>query len=150
MRERYGFPVRCPVSGEGRRRRMGFKWVNSSVRAHGQYRFHTSEWAWEQACWHMYALEAAAGELPAHCPALVVDHNASLFLPLPKVSGGVTWGVDGRVRYDGSAVHFGSPAHVPPPSRPCFVHAAGSSKLAQLPRMSAWWASVRTTLPAGL
>ena len=70
---------------------------------------------------HAGEREAAAGALPASCPALVVDRDASIFLNAPKVSQWLGWTQGPRLR-----------ATFAPPNRtassPCVVHAPGASK----------------------
>jgi len=124
MAERYrDWPDACPM---GRSANGTFSYVshrNFTTRRWGRK---TGSWGWDQACYHMYVMEQAAGKLPAHCPPLHLDFDGAIALPLNKVSDSLQLGGNKRALFR------------PTGATPCILHSNGPSKYL-VPLMRWWW-----------
>ena len=141
MRERYdGFPNACPA-GHTPNGQLRYYMANNSwqpprldkplhggeLKHHGM-RLRGSNWGWEQGCFHMYYLEGLNGELPAHCPPIVLDRTGRFLIHLAGVQHTrLKWlPRQQRVTFTDTA------------EQPCALHANGPAKKALKPIWH-WW-----------
>ena len=155
MQERYtGYPHACPA-GHGRDGGLRYYAANNSwqppelgrplhsrdVKYHG-LRLKGGNWGWEQGCYHMYYLEHINGELPAHCPPIVIDRRAACMLHLANVHPArLGWTSTDLGENERPRVTLKDTAE-----RPCVLHANGPAKTRLKPIWRWWEASMNSTL----
>tara|TARA_B110001452_G_C15161109_1_gene403887 strand:- start:66 stop:950 length:885 start_codon:yes stop_codon:yes gene_type:complete len=130
MRDRFaGFPDACPadVTSDGRHP------TNYSDATRYVYSksivFTRGGWGWDQACYHAYVLEQAAGLLPRpQCPKLLVDYRADVVLSLGGQARKLDWhAAPGRIGYNVTG------------ARPCVLHGNGVKGKPLFQKVQRWW-----------